>query len=100
MCKFTVKTPDFSDSEVPKWDRRPLGFGLENFAAWDCRQLSLGLYVAWIVAFPQSCDMKVKTLSIGGKRQSDQTPSAGFVLTDVLYDLHASDSRLSVPNGC
>ena len=22
MCKFTVKTPDFSDSEVPKWGLR------------------------------------------------------------------------------
>ena len=65
--------------------------GLSPIVAW---------IVAWIVAFPQLCDMKVKTLSIGGKRQSDQTPSAGFVLTDVLYDSHASDSRLSAPNGC
>ena len=32
MCKFTVKTPDFSDSEVPKWGLGPLGFGLKNFA--------------------------------------------------------------------
>ena len=32
MCKFTVKTPDFSDSEVPKWGPGPLGFGLKNFA--------------------------------------------------------------------
>lgn len=32
MCKFTVKTPDFSDSEVPKWGLRPLGFGLNFFA--------------------------------------------------------------------
>jgi hypothetical protein len=32
MCKFTVKTPDFSDSEVPKWGLGPLGFGLKFFA--------------------------------------------------------------------